>query len=107
MRYVLVIHGHDRAASELFETSQPTSSGGPGRVLTRIGEVLAAYLSHPIRGFVPLATYSAAQLRAALEPADVLLVEGISASVPRSSTSHNRPGRTRHFTWVRRRGNRQ
>jgi hypothetical protein len=45
-------------------------------MLRRIGEVLAAYLSRPIRGFVPLATYSAAQLRTALQPADVLLVEG-------------------------------
>src|SRR5260370_13571729 len=47
-----------------------------GRMLRRIGEVLAAYLNRPIRGFVPLATYSAVQLRAALQPADVLLVEG-------------------------------
>src|SRR5260370_38633146 len=28
MRYVLAIHRHDRAASELFETSQPILSGG-------------------------------------------------------------------------------
>lgn len=47
-----------------------------GRMFERIGGWLAAYLSHPIRGFAPLATYSAAQLRASLEPADVLLVEG-------------------------------
>ena len=47
-----------------------------GKMFERIGGWLAAYLSHPIRGFAPLATYSAAQLRASLEPADVLLVEG-------------------------------
>ena len=45
-------------------------------MLRRIGELLAAYLNRPIRGFVPLATYTDAQLRAVLEPADVLLVEG-------------------------------
>jgi hypothetical protein len=45
-------------------------------MLDRIGGWIAAYLSRPIRGFVPLATYSAAQLRAALQPGDVLLVEG-------------------------------
>lgn len=45
-------------------------------MLGRIGGWLAAYLSRPIRGFEPLATYSLAQLRATLQPADVLLVEG-------------------------------
>ena len=45
-------------------------------ILERIDGWLAAYLSCLIRGFVPLATYSVVQLSAALQPADVLLVEG-------------------------------
>lgn len=76
-------------------------------MLTRIGEVLAAYLNRPIRGFVPLATYSATQLRAALEPADVLLVEGNLRISTAIKYPRNPPGRTRRFTWARSRGKRR
>lgn len=46
--------------------------------LTRVGQVLAAYLSRPSPSYEPLTTSKAGQLRSALRPGDVLLVEGSS-----------------------------
>ncbi len=43
---------------------------------SRIGKVLARYLSSPIRGFKPIAMTNVDALRRSLRPADVLLVEG-------------------------------
>jgi hypothetical protein len=42
----------------------------------RLYRLLGAFLTRPLEGFVPPATYSPCQLRAALQPGDVLLVEG-------------------------------
>src|SRR5437667_7091988 len=47
-----------------------------GRLLDRLAIWFADYLSRPIQGFEPPAAYSADQLRAVLQPGDVLLVEG-------------------------------
>jgi hypothetical protein len=45
-------------------------------ILTRLGRALAAYLSRPSPSYEPLATVQLSQLRSALRPGDVLLVEG-------------------------------
>jgi len=47
-----------------------------GRLLDRLAIWFADYLSRPIQGFDPPAAYSADQLKAVLQPGDVLLVEG-------------------------------
>src|SRR6266516_6924573 len=47
-----------------------------GTLTNRLTGWFARYLSRPIEGFEPPAAYSADQLRAALQPGDVLLVEG-------------------------------
>ena len=41
-----------------------------------LGRIVARYLDQPSRGYEPIATTDPAQLRAALRPGDVLLVEG-------------------------------
>ena len=46
------------------------------RICRAIGGALARYLSQPNPRYVPLATVEARQLKATLEPCDVLLVEG-------------------------------
>jgi hypothetical protein len=46
------------------------------RVLDRFGHILARYLDQPSRGYEPFATTHPARLREALQPGDVLLVEG-------------------------------
>jgi hypothetical protein len=43
---------------------------------SRLGRALASYLSRPSRSYEPLATVQPGQLRNALRPGDVLLVEG-------------------------------
>jgi len=45
-------------------------------ILERFGRALAAYLSRPSPSYEPLATTPPGQLRSALRPGDVLLVEG-------------------------------
>ncbi len=45
-------------------------------IFSRLGHALAAYLSRPSRSYEPLATVPPGQLRNALRPGDVLLVEG-------------------------------
>lgn len=45
-------------------------------IFERLGRALAAYLSRPSPSYEPLATTPPALLRSALEPGDVLLVEG-------------------------------
>ena len=45
-------------------------------IVSRLGHALAAYLSRPSRSYEPLATVPPGQLRNALRPGDVLLVEG-------------------------------
>ncbi len=47
-----------------------------GRVLDGFGRVLARYLEKPVSGYEPFTPSDANALRAALKPADVLLVEG-------------------------------
>src|SRR5436309_4692235 len=47
-----------------------------GRLRNRLSGWFANYLSRPIPGFDPPAAYSADQLKAVLQPGDVLLVEG-------------------------------
>ncbi len=47
-------------------------------ILTRLGQALAGYLSRPSASYEPLTTTAPGQLRSALEPGDVLLVEGSS-----------------------------
>jgi len=47
-----------------------------GTLTNRLTGWFADYLSRPIEGFEPPAAYSADQLRAVLQPGDVLLVEG-------------------------------
>jgi hypothetical protein len=47
-----------------------------GRWLDHLGGWLSEYLSRPIQGFEPPASYSLDQLAALLRPGDVLLVEG-------------------------------
>lgn len=47
-----------------------------GMLFEPIGRAIARYLNQPIAGYEPLATSSAVQLKAALAPCDVLLVEG-------------------------------
>jgi hypothetical protein len=47
-----------------------------GRVLDSIGRVLARYLEKPVAGYEPFTPSDPHALRAALRPADVLLVEG-------------------------------
>ncbi len=47
-----------------------------GTLADRLTHWFAQYLSRPIEGFEPPAAYSADQLRAVLQPGDVLLVEG-------------------------------
>lgn len=47
-----------------------------GLLLEPLGRALARYLDKPIAGYEPVATSTAEQLRATLEPCDVLLVEG-------------------------------
>ena len=47
-----------------------------GTLTNRLTGWFARYLSRPIEGFEPPAAYSADQLRAVLQPGDVLLVEG-------------------------------
>ena len=45
-------------------------------VLDRIGQLLARYLEKPVQGYEPFTPTDADALRAALQPGDVLLVEG-------------------------------
>jgi len=45
-------------------------------MLGTAGRLLAGYLTRPIRGYEPIATSDPQQLRRALRPCDVLLVEG-------------------------------
>jgi len=47
-----------------------------GSVMDRLSGWFADYLNRPIRDFDPPTSYTAAQLHSALEPGDVLLVEG-------------------------------
>ena len=47
-------------------------------ILTKLGHALAGYLSRPSASYEPLTTSAPGQLRSALEPGDVLLVEGSS-----------------------------
>ena len=47
-----------------------------GRLLGQLASWFTDYLSRPIQGFAPPAAYSADQLKAVLQPGDVLLVEG-------------------------------
>jgi len=47
-------------------------------ILTKLGQVLAHYLSRPSPTYEPLTTSAPGQLRSALQPGDVLLVEGSS-----------------------------
>ena len=47
-----------------------------GTLLDRLTGWFTDYLSRPIKGFEPPTAYSADQLRAVLQPGDVLLVEG-------------------------------
>src|SRR5438874_1465609 len=47
-----------------------------GTLADRLTHWFAQYLNRPIEGFEPPAAYSADQLRAVLQPGDVLLVEG-------------------------------
>jgi hypothetical protein len=47
-----------------------------GRVLDSVGRVLARYLEKPVAGYEPFTPSDPHALRAALKPADVLLVEG-------------------------------
>jgi hypothetical protein len=47
-----------------------------GIILTPLGRTLAAYLTKPSRTYEPIATSRPEQLRSALRPGDVLLVEG-------------------------------
>jgi len=47
-----------------------------GKLTDRLSAWLQGFLSRPIRDFDPPASYSAAQMHSALEPGDVLLVEG-------------------------------
>lgn len=47
-------------------------------ILTRLGRALAGYLSRPSASYEPLTTSGPGELRHALEPGDVLLVEGSS-----------------------------
>lgn len=46
------------------------------RLLVKIGQGLARYLDQPLRGYEPFAVSDPAKLLAAMQPADVLLVEG-------------------------------
>lgn len=46
------------------------------RILGALGRALASYLDRPSRGYEPPSTTDPAQLRRALRPGDVLLVEG-------------------------------
>jgi len=45
-------------------------------LMLRFGRTLARYLSQPVRGYEPFAITDAGMLAAALQPGDVLLVEG-------------------------------
>ncbi len=47
-------------------------------ILTKLGHALAGYLSRPSASYEPLTTSAPGQLRSALQPGDVLLVEGSS-----------------------------
>src|SRR5713226_4249862 len=47
-----------------------------GQVLDSFGRVLARYLEKPVAGYEPFTPSDPHALRAALKPADVLLVEG-------------------------------
>src|SRR6266436_8723104 len=47
-----------------------------GRMLDRVGRVVARYLERPAAGYAPFTPSDPEALRAALKPGDVLLVEG-------------------------------
>ncbi len=48
------------------------------RMLDALGQVIARYLDHPVRGYEPFTPSDPDALRQSLEPGDVLLVEGNS-----------------------------
>ena len=50
-------------------------------VLRRIGRLLAGFLTRPDPNYAPTSTSSVDDLRNALRPADVLLVEGVGAGL--------------------------
>jgi hypothetical protein len=66
-----------------------------------LGRVIARYLERPAAGYEPFAPSDPDALRAALEPRDVLLVEGNTHIAGVINISRNRPGRMRRSTSVR------
>jgi hypothetical protein len=72
-----------------------------GFMLEGAGRVIARYLERPAAGYEPFAPSDPDALRAALEPRDVLLVEGNTHIAGVINISRNRPGRMRRSTSVR------